>query len=228
MISASSRRPSAKLVSRSAAVGVLRHLDRVRGHAAPRAPRRPPDLGAEERSEVHDQAARMTSGAGRRSPPPRPWRPPRGSASPAARVLAADLRIDRPVTRRPTSATFSPRSRRAARGSRAWARADEVAGVWPGDHVLEQRAIGDGPRHGALVAVLVQVEGCLLGHPSERRLEAHDAVERRRECGSSRRCPSRSPACRAAGQGRAGPARRAAQRELGVPRVARDAPGASA
>src|SRR5215472_9625444 len=51
----------------------------------------------------------------------------------------------------------------------------------PGDHVLQQSAIGDGSRHWAFVAVMIEVEDLDLGHATVRRFEADDATERGRD-----------------------------------------------
>ena len=104
------------------------------------------------------------------------------------------------------------------------AQRDDVIAMRTRHHVLQQAAIGDRPRHGPVVAVMVEVERRVLRHAAIGGLEPDHAAERRRDAdraadvGSGREAGhARCQRCRRAAGGASGAV-------LEVPGIARDAP----
>ena len=142
-----------------------------------------------------------------------------------------DVGIDRPIAQRDAQpdpqaidAIERAGSARPGRDLRWVAQRDVVAPVRSGDHVLEESAIGHRPSQRPVVAVLIEVIRGKTGHAPERRLESDDPGERRGDADRAADVAAGGQWCVAGRQGRSGTSRRAARRELGVPRVARHAP----
>ena len=136
-----------------------------------------------------------------------------------------DIDVDWPIAEGDTQTNaHTIDARRVARDLRWVAQRDDVSPMRPGDHVLEQPAIGDSSREWSIVAVLVEVIRSEARNPAEWWLESNDSAERCRDADGTADVATRGERCIPGGERCGGSTRRSARCELGVPRIAGDAP----
>ncbi len=134
-------------------------------------------------------------------------------------------RLDRVVAEGEADGHAEAGERPGVRGDgRRGGQRHRVPRVLPGDHVGEQRAVGDGARHRPVLVPVVQVDRGQARHPAVRRLVADDPVERGRDADRAADVGAGGERCQAGRESRPGAARRAAGGAGRVPRVAGDAP----